>query len=194
MVMAHVDSAEFSDIGKKRKNNEDSYLRIPDAGVFCVADGMGGVVGGELASEAVTTSVRNAFTKAEIEQRGTLAKRVELFEQSVNQASQWIKSFADQKGVRGMGSTVVGFIMDPRNPSRAIGMHAGDSRLYRYRANELQLLTSDHTAAAALATALQRSEQSLPKKYQKKWSWSDVLWMYAAEICFFSVLMGCHGC
>lgn len=38
----HVSYAAKSDIGRKRKNNEDSFGVFPSLGIFCVADGMGG--------------------------------------------------------------------------------------------------------------------------------------------------------
>ncbi len=67
-----------------------------------------------------------------------------------------------------MGSTVVAFILDPRNPSRAAALHAGDSRVYRWRAGNLQQLTADHTAVAALAKQLGRDPSTLPAKYQNE--------------------------
>ena len=42
----YLSSAELTDIGRRRKNNEDSMISLPGNGVFCVADGMGGVQGG----------------------------------------------------------------------------------------------------------------------------------------------------
>ena len=39
---AHLTGVALSDIGRKRKNNEDSYGAFPAHGVWCVADGMGG--------------------------------------------------------------------------------------------------------------------------------------------------------
>ncbi|MBM4400504.1 MAG: PEGA domain-containing protein, partial [Crenarchaeota archaeon] len=170
MKTEHFESAELSDVGKKRKNNEDACLRIPEKGVFLVADGMGGVAGGELASEAIVKSVQKVYAKAASEQCSTLRGLIGLFEQGVNRASKWIKELADEKLVRGMGSTVVGLVMDPRQPTRAMALHAGDSRLYRFRNNELKQLTADHTTAAELAKALNRSEQSFRKEFQNELS------------------------
>ncbi len=166
--MVRLESAELSDIGRKRTSNEDACLRLPGHGVFCIADGMGGVVGGDLASEAITTRLQEVFTKASSTELGHLSGRIELFKKAVNQASKWIKTFADEKAIRQMGSTVVALIFDPRNPSQAVGLHAGDSRLYRYREGELTLLTSDHTAMAALAAKLRCDPASLPTKYQNE--------------------------
>ena len=53
----HIKYAARTDIGRKRKNNEDAFGVFPDAGVFFVADGMGGGDDGEIASAAVVKSV-----------------------------------------------------------------------------------------------------------------------------------------
>lgn len=168
MITEYFESAEVSDVGRKRQNNEDACLRIPEQGIFCVADGMGGQAGGDLASEAITTNLYQVFTKATPEEAATLAKRIELFRTATNQASKWIKKFSDEKVIGQMGSTVVALVIDPRNPARGAGLHAGDSRLYRYRCGELKQITSDHSAIAVLAAKLGRPPESIPAKYQNE--------------------------
>src|SRR5579862_4662530 len=166
--MVCLESTELSDTGRKRQHNEDACLRLPGQGVFCVADGMGGVMGGDLASEAITTQLHEVFTKALPADQGSLSGRIALFQKALNQASQWIKRFADEKGIRQMGSTVVGLLFDPCDPCRAASLHAGDSRLYRYRAGALKLLTTDHTAMAALSAKLGCAQASLPSRFQNE--------------------------
>ena len=168
MKAEYFESVELSDLGRQRKNNEDACLRIPERGIYCVADGMGGQAGGDLASEAITTSLQEVFAKAGPEEDGTLSRRIALFRKAANQASKWIKNFADEKVIGQMGSTLVALVIDPRNPARAAGLHAGDSRLYRYRKGELKLLTSDHSASAAIAKKLGRDLASIPAKYQNE--------------------------
>ena len=168
MKAEYFESAEVSDLGRKRKNNEDACLRIPEHGVYCVADGMGGEAGGDLASEAITTALQEVFSKAGPGEDGTLAQRIALFRRGINQASKWIKNFADEKVIGQMGSTVIALVVDPRNPARAVGLHAGDSRLYRFRQGGLKLLTADHSAVAALAAKLGRDPASIPAKYQNE--------------------------
>jgi serine/threonine protein phosphatase PrpC len=162
------DSAEVSDVGRKRKNNEDACLRIPEHGIYCVADGMGGQASGDLASEAIVTKLQEVFAKAAPEEAATFAQRLELFRRGVNEASRWIKNFSDEKALGQMGSTVVALITDPFNPARAAGLHAGDSRLYRYRGGELKQITADHSAVAALAAKLGRDPADIPAKYQNE--------------------------
>jgi protein phosphatase len=164
--MVCLESTELSDTGRRRQDNDDACLRLPDQGIFCIADGMGGVVGGDLASEAITTALQEVFTKDAPTDQAHLPGRIALFQKGVNQASQWIKRFADEKGIRQMGSTVVALLFDPRNPDCAVGLHAGDSRLYRYRLGVLKLLTSDHTAMALLSGKLGCTPASLPANFQ----------------------------
>lgn len=162
------ESVELSDVGRKRENNEDACLRLPSLGIYCVADGMGGVVGGDLASETVTTTLEVAVTRLSSRAVPRLSDRLAVVKAAVNQASKWIRDFATEKVIGQMGTTVVALIVDPRNPSRAVALHAGDSRLYRFRSGRLELLTSDHTTAAALAARLGCSEAALPAKVQNE--------------------------
>ena len=162
----YVESAELSVIGRKRKQNEDSCLRLPDAGIYCVADGIGGAIGGDLASRAIVTSVQQSF--APTRPVVNFSAQVTRFEAALNQASAWIKQYADDQVLGQMGSTVVALVINARNPAQAIGLHAGDSRLYRWREGDLTCLTTDHTAAAALAARLGCLESLLPARYQKE--------------------------
>ena len=168
MNAEYFESAEVSDVGRKRKNNEDACLRIPERGIYCVADGMGGQAGGDLASESITTSLQRVFTKAVPEEVATFSSRIALFRKATNQASKWIKNFADEKVIGQMGSTLVALVFNPHNPARAVALHAGDSRLYRYRKGKLEQITTDHSAIAALAAKLGRSAVSIPAKYQNE--------------------------
>jgi protein phosphatase len=164
----YFETAEVSDIGRKRKNNEDACLRIDAHGVFLVADGMGGQSGGDIASETIITTLQEVFGKTSAEDDNTLPKRIAVFRAATNRASKWIKDFADEKVVGQMGSTIVALIVDPRDPHRAVGMHAGDSRLYRYRNGELKQITVDHSAVNAMAAKLGIPIEKVPAKYQNE--------------------------
>ncbi len=168
MKTEYFESVDVSDVGKKRKNNEDACLRIPAHGIFLVADGMGGQAGGDLASESITTTIQDVFAKASPDDTNTLTRRITLFRKAANQASKWIKNFADEKVIGQMGSTLVALIVDPENPARAVALHAGDSRLYRYRKGELKQITVDHSAIEALAAKLGLKPEQIPAKYQNE--------------------------
>lgn len=164
----YFESAEISDIGRKRKNNEDACLRIAEHGIFCVADGMGGQMGGDIASETIITTLQEVFGKTSAEEDNTLPRRVAVFRAATNRASKWIKDFADEKVVGQMGSTVVALVVDPRDPRRAVSLHAGDSRLYRYRNGDFKQITVDHSAVNAMAAKLGIPIEKVPAKYQNE--------------------------
>ncbi len=87
------ESVELTDLGLRRKNNEDSCLRLPDQGVFCIADGMGGVVGGDLASESITATLAKVFRATAPTQTDSLAGRVGLFRQAAKPGQQVDQEF-----------------------------------------------------------------------------------------------------
>lgn len=160
----YLASADLTDVGRRRKNNEDAVLRLPELGIFCVADGMGGVQGGEVASKATVDALREAFTASpDAAYAVTAAASARLVERAVNRASQWIKARSDERGTPGTGSTVVTLVFDRVTPSRAAILHAGDSRAYRYRADKLAQMTKDHSVAAAAGLA---DDKTLPAMFR----------------------------
>ncbi len=58
MTVSGLSVATATDVGCKRKNNEDSLLSLPECGLFCVADGMGGAREGQVASKALTDALQ----------------------------------------------------------------------------------------------------------------------------------------
>ena len=157
---SYLTSAELTDIGLRRNNNEDALLRLPEQGVFCVADGMGGVQDGEVASQAAVDALRQAFTESSDAPFALTAKAsARLIARALNSASQWIQVRADERGLTGSGSTAVVLAFDRITPSRALVLHAGDSRAYRYREDTLVQLSADHSVAAAAGLA---DERDLP--------------------------------
>ena len=54
-----VNSAALTDVGRRRDNNEDSFYKDDEVGLYIVADGMGGHRAGEVASSTVVSSVKD---------------------------------------------------------------------------------------------------------------------------------------
>ena len=151
-LFPHVAFAAMSDIGRKRKNNEDACYASPSYGVWVVSDGMGGGDDGEVASLATVQGV-DKFVKAHpFPSGGTwnvddLVKGLTL---AVSESSSWIYSRAREKHLKGCGATFVSLLLDASNPGEAVALHAGDSRLYRIRGKSIQQITKDHSAAAMI--------------------------------------------
>ncbi len=161
---SYLSSAELSDVGHRRKNNEDSLVSLPEAGVFCVADGMGGVQGGEVASKASVDALKKEFTESpDVGFAITADASAKLVERALNSASAWIKERAEGLGLNGTGSTAVVVVFDRVTPSQGIALHAGDSRAYRLRGDKLVQLTTDHSVAAAAGLP---DDSSLPAMFR----------------------------
>ena len=149
VAFPHITFAAKSDVGRKRKNNEDAFGTFPSLGVYCVADGMGGGDDGEVASAATVGAVEK-FVKAHPPPANaayTAESVVAGVRSAVNGASKWIFDRAKTSNLKGCGSTFVGVCLDPARPGEAIALHAGDSRLYRIRGRGIQQITKDHSAA-----------------------------------------------
>ncbi|RPI15481.1 MAG: Stp1/IreP family PP2C-type Ser/Thr phosphatase [Ignavibacteriae bacterium] len=130
-----------TDVGRVRQRNED-YLESfssPFGQVFIVCDGMGGHIGGEIASHLAVASIKNVIIKNPNNLSGTSA----IIEDAINKANRdVIQKTHEQPDLRGMGTTVV--ILIVKNSEAYIG-HVGDSRLYLVRDNKIYLMTRDHS-------------------------------------------------
>jgi protein phosphatase len=132
-VLRIADHASKTDVGRQRHTNEDNFYDEPP--LFAVADGMGGAQAGEVASEmAISEFARERETDAPAE------RRLEQIAKAANRKI-WDMAQADSRHA-GMGTTLTAAMVDGQ--SVAVG-HVGDSRLYLYRAGELERMTRDHS-------------------------------------------------
>ncbi len=129
-----------TDIGLKRKQNQDSGGAFPELGLFLVSDGMGGHRGGEIASsmavQVIHTFTANAIQKNEWEPKNVLKEAIQAANQAIFEQAQ------TQPELQGMGTTTTALLI--KNDQIAIG-HAGDSRCYFFRPNALWQTTRDHS-------------------------------------------------
>lgn len=157
----HVRAAVVTDIGRRRKNNEDTAWAMAESGLFGVADGVGGAEGGELVSQRLREHLQSlAVTDGFLQ--GEFSARLALVRRAVREVREWTRTASEERGVRGMASTLVLLVCDPRRPRRARVLHAGDSRAYLLRAGTLRQLTRDHSVAEASG----RAEDTLPKMFR----------------------------
>ena len=150
-------SAGLSDVGRKRKSNEDSFALSEDGTLLVVADGMGGHAAGEVASRLAVESIERHISGSDPRKEPTLpasfrspcgdeadlpapARRVLNAIRLANQ--EIVRSVREDSSMRGMGTTVV--IVHVQGSRAYIGS-VGDSRAYLVRDGGLLQLTSDHT-------------------------------------------------
>jgi serine/threonine protein phosphatase PrpC len=136
----HITAAGRTDVGVIRSGNEDSYLMVPDRGIFVVADGMGGHAAGEVASEMAVTFVARELDSL----RGLTDKQVaERMQAAIKTANGAIfQRTLTEHDKRGMGTTVTALALFE---SRFLIGQVGDSRAYLLRDNRLNQLTKDHS-------------------------------------------------
>lgn len=134
-----------TDVGGKRKINEDSLLARPEAGLWVVADGMGGHAAGDVASNAVVHPLQ-VFVPPD-----NLADFVDAVEDAFMSVNQQLRDYArDELGGRTVGSTVVSLLLSQR---AGVCLWVGDSRLYRLRGGQLTRLSRDHSAVQEMVEA-----------------------------------------
>jgi len=133
-----IEHRAHSDVGLRRRDNEDSFLVDVAHGLFVVADGMGGHAAGEVASrlavEAIAAALAEESSEPDPGQR--LAQALRRANEKVIEATR------EQKKYRGMATTVVAVLLDGEIAYLA---HAGDSRAYLWRGQVLSQLTRDHS-------------------------------------------------
>ena len=141
-IYAYVEVAAISDMGRVRDNNEDSFLCVPEAGCFAVADGMGGGDAGEVASATVVECLKKAVESSATDSPGC---RKYAIQQSLHKANGTIVKYRDAHGFSSMGFTVVMLVLNPWNAEEPFVCHVGDSRLYCLRDGEMFCVTRDHS-------------------------------------------------
>ncbi|WP_304523705.1 Stp1/IreP family PP2C-type Ser/Thr phosphatase [Actinocorallia sp. API 0066] len=132
--------AARSDVGMLREGNEDSGYAGPR--LLAVADGMGGHVGGEIASAAAIETLRKLDADVPAEQL------LGALERAVREANDRLhKAVEGDPSLQGMGTTLTAMLWSGQQVALA---HIGDSRAYLLRNGELFQITHDHTLVQSL--------------------------------------------
>ena len=149
--MTRIEVFGLSDVGRKRKHNEDSFAFDAEEGLFIVADGMGGHAAGEVASKITVETIGEfiAATRQKEEATWPFKYNHELEFNSnrlavaIEKANERVMAaVAAQPWLKGMGTTVVAGLLNEKLLSLA---HVGDSRAYLLRDGQLSRLTDDHS-------------------------------------------------
>lgn len=144
-----------SDIGKVRKNQEDSVLimyhpKNPDFKMLVVSDGMGGAAEGEIASSFVAMEIQEWFKRLSPEwfdAKYSDALRKE-YETAIAEINKRLYERNERAGVSG-GATFCGAIVTEKD---TIISNVGDSRAYMYDGRSIIQLTSDDSVVWKMET------------------------------------------
>jgi serine/threonine protein phosphatase PrpC len=146
-----VNSEALSDVGRKRKGNEDAHAVNLAQNLYVVADGMGGHAAGEVASriavEAIEEFVGLTAGNEEITWPFGLDETISYdgnrLKTAIRHANRRVlEATRESAELEGMATTVAAVLVEGDVANLA---HVGDSRIYRWSDEELSLLTSDHS-------------------------------------------------
>lgn len=129
-----------TDIGRKRAQNQDSLAVDLDAGLFVVADGMGGHRGGETASHLAVDTIPRIVQEA---QKNPHWNARQTIADAIEEASARIFDRASKEPqLQGMGTTTIAIVF---KGDRMIIGHVGDSRCYYLTPSAIWQATRDHS-------------------------------------------------
>lgn len=170
--MVIIESAGITDVGRKRKGNEDAMYLDTDIHLFIVADGMGGHQAGEVASKLVVDTMRDYLKRFENDAKAeeiegydeTLSKEANRLLSSIHLANLGVHRVSQTKeAYRGMGSTVSAVLfMD----ERLIAANVGDSPIYLVHNETIERLSVPHTVMAEHAALNPDGAARLGKEYR----------------------------
>ncbi len=161
MVVAQIEEAALTDIGRFRKRNEDYYItrsqrlssetpdgpRLQMRGLYVLCDGMGGHAQGDFASRQAA----NRFSEVLLSHWRETLPTVTQIRESVMAAHECLFQANQQRSATGtarMGTTLVALLVQD---TQAAIVHVGDSRAYRLtRRQGLEQLTRDHSISEQL--------------------------------------------
>jgi serine/threonine protein phosphatase PrpC len=134
--MQEFRSAQASDVGRVRGNNEDLVYGDDRRGIYIVIDGMGGQAAGEHAARIALDRLRRRLER----QTGTVEERIR---EAIALANNAVFEAAESRPEwRGMACVLTLAVVE--NGKATIG-HVGDSRLYKIHRGAIRKLTHDHS-------------------------------------------------
>ncbi len=170
--MVIVESSGITDIGRRRKGNEDSLLVDDDMGLYVVADGMGGHQAGEVASQVVVDILRDYMKTShgeKVEQDVTgideaLSEAANRIVSGIYLANRTVYQLSlSNESYQGMGSTVsVVYFTE----NTLVAANVGDSPIYLIRNDTIETLYVPHTMVAEHAAMAPKGSKPLGKQYR----------------------------
>lgn len=134
-------------VGRARPTNQDEFLVANELGLWIVADGMSGHAGGDVASKMTVEAIHDYVAKRAGQGSAAGPEEIPSFLRSaVGYANETVRAYATANpAFTGMGTTVVLFYLPAPSSPLAWVAHAGDSRAYLIRDQQISALTRDHT-------------------------------------------------
>ena len=133
-----------SDRGLIRKKNEESWVALPEQGLFIVAEGICGIPGGDIAKKLVVDVLPPLLAQRinDPQALGMSEIILRLKQALCDLSNRLHKESQNKPEYEGMGATVAMALLTEQHVFIA---HLGDSRAYMLRGTILQQLTNDHT-------------------------------------------------
>ena len=170
--MAVIDSAGITDIGKRKSNNEDSFLIDDQMNLYAIADGMGGHKAGEIASrmmiDVLQAYMRNTpgdgDLKSLIGSDKPVSRQAKQIIAGINKANRNVYASSQENADRrGMGTTVsVVYFTDK---TMVVG-NVGDSPVYLVRNGRIKLVSTLHTVMAEQEALAPKGAKPLGKQFR----------------------------
>lgn len=172
--MVIVESAGLSDVGMKRRGNEDAFFHDDDLRLYIVADGMGGHQAGEVASDLVVRTITDYMARL----KGKASGEIEEFEEAdktlsrdanrliagITLSNKVVYQAAQARsGYRGMGSTVSAVYF---TDDTLIATNVGDSPIYLIRNHAIEELSKPHTVMAEHMAMQGETGERFGKEYR----------------------------
>jgi len=147
-----------TDKGKIRDANQDAILVSPEAGLFVVADGVGGLTGGEIASTAITESLEKICKEEQTNKCfSELQSKEALIKMQLIQINDWLIAQNRIEDNFRPCSTVVAVTVADDQPDCMASLHVGDSNLYRVRDDTIESIIELHEAKNQAGNAISRA-------------------------------------
>jgi serine/threonine protein phosphatase PrpC len=139
----------LSDIGRVRSYHQDAFVILNPIAVWGIADGMGGLPGGDIASQlAIRTAADFLHDQLQdLPLMGDQKNSEALLREAIRLSNKAIRSEAHRNPkLTGMGTTLVLLRLFTADGTFATVAHVGDSRAYLLSGGNLTRLTCDHSA------------------------------------------------
>ena len=148
-----VKAAGKSDVGLKRKLNEDSYLIAPDLGLYVIADGMGGHKAGEVASRMAVDTLADYWRKVKDHKppsflgpiKNDYSEDGKHLINAITLSNMIIHEAQKKPEYHRMGSTVSALLLEKGCIWSA---NVGDSPVYLFEQGRLRQISEEHSIEA----------------------------------------------